>query len=94
MDTIRILRVIEYVGPRDLVEAQVAQSIHGEKRITPRDGGGREVVIKAATLGAYPEILEQAQPETIWIGTDCALCGLPQFATPSGVTCNKGHGGA
>jgi len=51
MDNVRILRIIEYTGPRDVVELQVAKSIHGEKRI-----GG--VVIRATTLGEFPEIME------------------------------------
>lgn len=50
-DTIRVLRVYEFVGPRSLVEAQVAKSIHGEKVV------GNGVVIKGATIGTYPEIL-------------------------------------
>lgn len=27
-------------------------------------------------------------------GDDCSVCGKPQFMTPSGVTCQEGHGGA
>ncbi len=27
-------------------------------------------------------------------GTNCSVCGLPQYTTPSGDTCNNGHGGA
>ncbi len=27
-------------------------------------------------------------------GTKCSECGSPQFSTPSGVTCENGHGGA
>ena len=52
MDTIRVLRVIEYIGPRDEVEEQVARSIHGTRRC---DKG---MIIKAATVGSYPEILD------------------------------------
>jgi hypothetical protein len=50
MDIIRVLRVIEYQGPRDWVENAVAKSIHGEKRV---NGG----VIRGATLGVVAEIL-------------------------------------
>lgn len=53
VDTVRILRVIEYIGPRDKVEDQVVRSLHGEKRLPSG------VTIKAATIGAYPEILER-----------------------------------
>lgn len=52
-DIIRVLRVIEYVGPRSRVEETVARSIHGEK------DAGRGLTIKAATIGTYPEIFER-----------------------------------
>jgi len=55
MDNIRILRIIEYSGPRDLVETQIVQSLHGEKRVTKPDG--RSFVIRAATVGVVAEIL-------------------------------------
>lgn len=55
MDTVRILRVIEYVGPRDRVEKTVATSIHGERDC------GMGLIIRAATLGTYPEILSQEE---------------------------------
>ena len=51
MDDVRVLRVIEYSGPRDQVEAQVAKSIHGMRMF-------RDVTIRAATLGQYPEVLQ------------------------------------
>lgn len=50
-DIVRVLRVIEYVGPRKRVEETVAKSIHGERPF------GQGLVIRAATIGAYPEIL-------------------------------------
>lgn len=52
-DTVRVLRVIEYAGPRSRVEEAVANSIHGEK------DAGRGLTIKAATIGTYPEILDR-----------------------------------
>lgn len=52
MDTIRVLRVLEYVGPREEVERVVALSIHGERQF-----GG--VTMRAATVGTYPEILDR-----------------------------------
>ena len=51
-DTIRILRIIEYVGPRSQVEAVVAASIHGTRSV-------REMAISAVTLGAFPEIMKK-----------------------------------
>ena len=52
MDTIRVFRILEYIGPRDVVERTVAMSIHGEKI-------AGDMVIKAATLGVYPEIMDK-----------------------------------
>ena len=55
MDNIRVLRILEYSGPRDEVEEVVARSIHGERRI-------KGFVIRAATVGAYLEVLNQIEP--------------------------------
>ncbi len=56
-DIVRVLRVIEYEGPRSWVEEMVRKSIHGEKRLNSM----REVhkIIRAATIGDYPQILKQ-----------------------------------
>ncbi len=56
MDIVRVLRIIEYVGPRKWVERTIAGSIHGTKEL----GFGQQ--IKAVTIGAYPEILHE-QPD-------------------------------
>jgi hypothetical protein len=64
VDTIRVLRVIEYTGPRDKVEDQVARSLHGEKRLP------NGVTIKAVTVGAYPEMLEN-------LPVMCLICNHP-----------------
>lgn len=29
-----------------------------------------------------------------YTGTDCSICGEPQYETKSGITCHRGHGGA
>ncbi len=47
-EIVRVLRVLEYVGERSWVEQTVARAIHGEKHFPPG-------VIKAATVGVYPE---------------------------------------
>ncbi len=52
-DIVRVLRIIEYTGPRTLVEANVQNSIHGEKRLP------NGVVIRVATIGNYPEVLSK-----------------------------------
>lgn len=57
-DIIRVLRIIEYVGPRSRVEATVAKSIHGTK------DAGTGLTIRAATIGAFPDILEEASNGT------------------------------
>lgn len=59
-DIVRVLRIVEYTGPRSLVEDIVSRSIHGQ--LAPRASGKdfRTVVIKAATIGIYPEILDQS----------------------------------
>lgn len=54
VEIVRVVRIIEYVGPRVWVETTVARSIHGEKLV------GHNMRIRAATLGIYPDILEQA----------------------------------
>jgi hypothetical protein len=70
-DHVRVLRVIEYRGPRDLVERQVRRSIHGtievghDGRRNPSDGSVRGIFITAVTLGDYPERLLQARGEVV-----------------------------
>lgn len=51
MDIIRVLRILEYVGPRDLVETGMSQwAVQGTKVFG-------EQTIRSAVLGTYPEIL-------------------------------------
>ncbi len=59
-DIVRVLRIIEYVGPRDAVERAVADSIHGQKTFRHHDGARMPFTVRAATLGTYPEILDAA----------------------------------
>lgn len=67
-DHVRVLRVIEYTGPRALVERQVERSLHGT-RLGVRNADGyflepsdnSPVRITAVTLGEYPEVLERAK---------------------------------
>jgi len=54
-DIVRVLRVIEYSGPRRDVEEQIEKSLHGQRK------GVRDCVIKVATIGAFPEILETSE---------------------------------
>lgn len=55
-DTVRVLRVLEYVGPRDAVEEMLSRSIQGQQRFW-----NDTVIVKAATLGTFPEILQPAR---------------------------------
>lgn len=43
-----------------------------------------------------PNRLRGAKERRVKTGTRCGVkgCWLPQFTTPSGVTCDNGHGGA
>lgn len=92
MDTIRVLRIVEYTGPRNELEDHLA-CVQAERRFG-------NVHIRAATIGSYPEILdtfsnaktEVELPEVT--GTLCSACGEPQLETSSGITCGNGHGGA
>lgn len=36
----------------------------------------------------------QQEPKKNYTGEDCGSCGKPQWNSPSGVTCDNGHGGA
>lgn len=55
-DTVRVLRLVEYIGPRAWVEKTVANSINGKKTIGIRTG--TDCTITGVTLTQYPEILE------------------------------------
>lgn len=54
-DIVRVIRIIQYEGPRSKVEKQVANSLHGG----PKDWGSG-VKITVATIGEWPEILNRA----------------------------------
>lgn len=54
-DIVRVLRVIEYVGERAAVEKQINMALHGQRE------GIVGVTIRAATLGNFPEILENLE---------------------------------
>lgn len=72
MKFIRVLRVIEYRGPRAEVELQVERSIHGTKRLP------NGVIISAATVGQYPEMIDNPIPdETSFPGQLPVTLGRP-----------------
>lgn len=59
-DIVRVLRVIEYVGPRDWVERTLEKSIHGTLRIS------EVTTISAVTVGEFAELLSKV---------DIKMCG-------------------
>lgn len=56
-DIVRVLRIVEYVGPRDQVEEQVRRSIHGRCSFVSA------ISIRATTIGEFPDILNAAEKE-------------------------------
>ena len=61
-DIVRVLRVIEYVGPRSVVEKAIKKAIHGIKTI---EGANGPLEIRAATIGLVPDILEMGRVEEL-----------------------------
>lgn len=59
-EIVRVLRLVEFEGPRELVEKQIAHSVHGTRVFQPKPDG-REVRITAVTLDCFPEVLELAR---------------------------------
>jgi hypothetical protein len=67
-DIVRVLRLVEYEGPRSVVERQVANSIHGTRyacqvgaSTVAWPSASSRMRITAVTLGGYPEVLEEAR---------------------------------
>ena len=79
MDKVRILRIIEYVGPRDQVEEQVTKSIHGSRKF-------RDVVIRATTLGEAAEILSKMSHVSVPVDPSLSHTLGVKYASPSGET--------
>lgn len=66
MDEIRVIRILEYVGPRNCVEEILMKSIHGAKvieRYSSAEGTYGRVTISASTLGLYPEIMKRGDED-------------------------------
>ena len=103
----RRLLHISRLGP-DKIQDAVSQAIaHLDVSRTARkhgDNGSAEGALTTArelllgVLGIEPEIDPQIKDRQ-WLDTACAVivksyCGKRQFKTPSGDTCEAGHGGA
>lgn len=84
-DTVRVLRILEYVGPRSTIEKNL------ERTAVPLNGehvygvGDKETRIRSAILGSFPEILERAQQQPKpWYGDEpLSRSGLGTNATPT-----------
>lgn len=50
MDIVRVLRVVEYIGPRASVEAQVNKSLSGSNNFS-------DITINAQTVCSFPEVV-------------------------------------
>ncbi len=58
-DTVRVLRLLEYSGPREDIERMIAErSVKGQKTL-PHD----RVTIREAVLGEFPELLVRSIEE-------------------------------
>jgi hypothetical protein len=62
-DRVRVLRILEYEGPRSWVEATLAQNaVKGEKRFTKSD---ELYIIREATIGDTPVILQHSTDDAV-----------------------------
>lgn len=59
-DIVRVLRLIQYEGPREVIEKTVGTSVQGTKRIMTQHG---EMRITGVTLDQFPEILRRAEKD-------------------------------
>lgn len=70
MAIVRVLRLLEYVGEREMVESALQRSIKGTLLVPGAKHGDRVgLIIRAATLGDFPEIMtdEQVQSVDAWV---------------------------
>ena len=63
-DLVRVLKIVEYIGPRKAVEALLDASLHGAKKV-PGD-----VLIRVGVVGDYPELLGVLEDEPPKIDVD------------------------
>lgn len=69
MDNIKVIRTVTYTGPRDLVEKQVEQSLHGSRCV----GKNNSIKITAATVSIDIISLVEEKPPT---ATDLLLAKI------------------
>lgn len=83
-DIVRLVRILEYIGPRTMVERglrMVAVPLNGERVI------GNEAVIRSAMIGSFAEIITQAQTGLV-LGK-CPDCSADVTAADNYVIPNK-----
>lgn len=69
-EIVRILRVVEYVGPRSAVEYQVSKSIQGTRQFPCRDKDNHsaQMRITAVTVGAFAEVISDQAVKLLFPG--------------------------
>lgn len=58
-DIIRVVRVLEYVGPRDALERSLAQNV------VKRHKQFGSITVREAYLGEFPEVVGEEEPTHI-----------------------------
>lgn len=82
-DTVRVLRVVEYIGPRDWVETTLRKSIQGTLYLTgpnhPQDAYrmAEFKVIRTAVVGDLMEVLGEEEVRILddHLGTEASRLG-------------------
>ena len=86
-DRVRVLRVLEYEGPRSWVEETLAErSVKGCKSVIVM--GDSPVVIREAIIGEMPAILDAHESDTNAVvshNSDCAVHSAPAERRLSGL---------
>lgn len=63
-DIVRVLRVIEYVGPRAAIEEHLKNVVHGVKTFGVKNNTG-EIEVRASTVGVTADIIEMGKVEEL-----------------------------
>lgn len=61
-DRVRVLRLVQYEGPRDAIEKQIANSLHGSGKFGPN----QSITITTFDLDMFPKVIDvvpEAAPE-------------------------------
>lgn len=63
MDHIRVMRVLVYEGPRDILEAHLSNCVQGTKTFGPSLTASKKITIRALTVNDFPELISPPAPE-------------------------------